>query len=70
MDSNELEKRLEEAWTEYWGLDDSHFYVENSHEFGEEERASILEELRDKMEEVAFRIDILQDEKEQRENGD
>ena len=69
MDLNELEKHLEEAWTEYWGLDDSRFNVENSNEFSEEERASILKDLESHMEEVASRIDLLQDEKDQRKNG-
>ena len=69
MDFDELEKHLEEAWVEYWGLDDSRFHVENSNEFSEEERASILKELEDYMEEVALRIDALQDEKDLMENG-
>lgn len=70
MDLNELEKRIEEAWVEYWGLDDSRFHVENSNEFGEEEAASILRDLETHMEQVALRIDSLQDEIDQRKNGD
>ena len=69
MDLNELEKRIEEAWTEYWDLDDSRFHVENSNEFGEEEAASILKDLESHMEEVASRIDALQNEKDQKKNG-
>ena len=68
MDLNELKNRLEEAWVEYWGLDDSRFHVENSPEFCEEERASILKDLQSQMEEVSLEMDSLEAEIEQRKN--
>ena len=40
MDFDNLENRLEDAWTEYWSLDDSYFHIENSDEFCEDEKTS------------------------------
>ena len=69
MDSNELEKRLEEAWVAYWSLDDSYFHVECSDEFRQEEKESILRDLQSDMDEISLEIEALEAEKDKMENG-
>ena len=69
MDFDNLEGRLEDAWTEYWSLDDSYFHIENSDEFCEDEKRSILIDLQIAMDEMSFQIESLEAEKERRRKG-
>ena len=70
MDFDNLENRLEDAWAEYWSLDDSYFHIENSDEFCEDEKTSILIDLQVAMDEISFQIESLEAEIEQRRKGD
>lgn len=70
MDFDNLENRLEDAWTEYWSLDDSYFHIENSDEFCEDEKTSILIDLQVAMDEMSFQIESLEAEIERRRKGD
>lgn len=57
MNLDELQKSLDEAYDEYWSIEDSYHWVEYSKDHSEEERASILRDLQDSLDEISMRID-------------